>query len=437
VPKTLCVAAVPERTDGDERGVLRPARIGARTNGSATSGPSHPPRVHPIRVLIADDQPLMARAVASVLSTDPTIEVVGMAEDADGAVELAATYLPDVVLLDVRMRGGGPRAAAGIKDRSPRSAIVGFSAHEDRHSVFSMLRAGAVGYLVKGSSAEDITEAVHRAAAGQSALSVGVTADVIRELAGRLESDRRVFERRRRQFERIRRVLSTGGVRVVFQPVVDLRSGEAVGYEALARFPTGPERGPEEWFREADEVELRTELELTTVRSALARMDAFAPETFLAVNLSPGTACSEHLERAIDAASSPRRVVLEVTEHAPVRDYGVLNAAIGTLRARGVRLAVDDAGSGFASLQHILRLAPDFIKLDMALTRDVDNDLARRALAAALISFSAEIGATIIAEGIETEAELRTLRDLGVEYGQGFHLARPAELPENTGLAAS
>jgi EAL domain-containing protein (putative c-di-GMP-specific phosphodiesterase class I) len=160
-------------------------------------------------------------------------------------------------------------------------------------------------------------------------------------------------------------------------------------------------------------------------------------ETFLAVNLSPETACSPDLLRAIQFTRATRRVVLEVTEHAPVRDYAKLNAAIGKLRTRGVRLAVDDAGSGFASLQHIIRLAPDFIKLDIGLTRDVDNDLARRALAAALISFAAEIGATIIAEGIETEAELSTLHELGVAYGQGFHLARPGDLPTALETAAT
>ncbi len=428
------VAALPQRTNGGAPAAgLRPPAHVARGPGAPTrarsSGERAAGRTGAIRVLIADDQPLMARAVESVLSADPRLQVVGIAEDADSAIELAINHQPDVVLLDVRMKGGGPRAAAGIRDRSPGSAIVGFSAHEDRHSVFSMLRAGAVGYLVKGASAEDITDAVHRAAAGQSALSVGVTADVIRELAGRLESDRRVFERRRRQFERIRSVLSAGGINLVFQPVIDLRTQCPVGFEALARFPAAPGRSPEQWFEEAEQVELRTELELTAIRMALARIADLPGESFLAVNLSPETACSPNLERAIDFSRAARRVVLEVTEHAPVRDYGRLNASIGTLRARGVRLAVDDAGSGFASLQHILRLAPDFIKLDMALTRDVDNDLARRALAAALISFSAEIGATIIAEGIETEAELSTLRELGVAYGQGFHLARPADLP--------
>jgi EAL domain-containing protein (putative c-di-GMP-specific phosphodiesterase class I) len=131
------------------------------------------------------------------------------------------------------------------------------------------------------------------------------------------------------------------------------------------------------------------------------------------------------------------RVVLEVTEHAPVSDYGRLNGSLGALRARGVRLAIDDAGSGFSSLQHILRLAPDFIKLDMALTRDVDNDLARRALAAALISFAAEIGAVIVAEGIETRAELETLRELGVRFGQGYYLARPEPFPSSDEAATA
>jgi len=99
------------------------------------------------------------------------------------------------------------------------------------------------------------------------------------------------------------------------------------------------------------------------------------------------------------------------------------------LRDRGIRLAIDDAGAGFSSLRHIVRLSPDFIKLDITLTRDIDADPARRALATALISFASEIGATIIAEGIETRSEFETLRALGVAFGQGFYLARPAALP--------
>ena len=121
--------------------------------------------------------------------------------------------------------------------------------------------------------------------------------------------------------------------------------------------------------------------------------------------------------------------MVEVTEHAPVADYDALADALRGVRKRGVRLAVDDAGSGFASLRHILRLSPDIIKLDRALTSDIDRDEAREALAAALIVFADRIGSTVVAEGIEREPELLTLRSLGVPYGQGYYLARPEPLP--------
>ena len=119
------------------------------------------------------------------------------------------------------------------------------------------------------------------------------------------------------------------------------------------------------------------------------------------------------------------RLAIELTEHARITDYPALSEALTGLRARGVRLMIDDVGAGFASLHHILRLAPDAIKLDRSLTSGIEADPARRALAAALVTFAGEIGATIIAEGIETEDELAALQALGVERGQGFHLGRP------------
>jgi EAL domain-containing protein (putative c-di-GMP-specific phosphodiesterase class I) len=121
--------------------------------------------------------------------------------------------------------------------------------------------------------------------------------------------------------------------------------------------------------------------------------------------------------------------VLELTEHASVGNYGRLADALDPLRVRGVRVAVDDAGAGFASFRHILNLNPDIIKLDMALTRGIQADPVRRALASALVTFARELHAVIVAEGIETEAELKALRSLGVGYGQGFFLARPGSLP--------
>ncbi len=381
-----------------------------------------------IRVLIADDDPILIRSLIGLLASQPDIDVVATARDGREAVDLATRHRPDVAVVDVRMDGGGPWAARSIRRRSPHSEILAYSAHDDRRNVLDMLSAGASGYVLKGASGPDVLDAIRRTAAGRTALSVGVTADVVRELMARLNGERARQEGRRRAVERVRRALTPDGMHVVFQPIFDLATGRLVGMEALSRFPFDPNRAPERWFEEAALVDLRTELEMAAVRAALGRMDDLPEDAFLSVNLSPETACSDELLRAIDFALSPARLVLEVTEHARVRDYERLGAAVATLRGRGVRLAVDDAGSGFASLQHILRLAPDFIKLDMALTRDVDSDVARRALAAALISFASQIGAEIIAEGIETAPELEALRELGVGFGQGFHLGRPAPL---------
>jgi EAL domain-containing protein (putative c-di-GMP-specific phosphodiesterase class I) len=123
------------------------------------------------------------------------------------------------------------------------------------------------------------------------------------------------------------------------------------------------------------------------------------------------------------------RVVLEITEHAPVDDYDHLTAALERLRRAGVSVAVDDAGAGFASLQHILRLRPDVIKLDITLVRDINRDPVKRALASSLVTFAGDIGSQITAEGIETPEELAALVDLGVPWGQGYYLGRPGPLP--------
>lgn len=129
------------------------------------------------------------------------------------------------------------------------------------------------------------------------------------------------------------------------------------------------------------------------------------------------------------AASSPERVVVEITEHAPIANYKRLNGALNRLRTLGAQLAIDDAGAGFASLRHILRLAPEFIKLDRSLIAGIEQGGPQRALASGLISFADKIGATIIAEGVERDAEVIALRGLGVSLAQGNFLARPAPLP--------
>jgi EAL domain-containing protein (putative c-di-GMP-specific phosphodiesterase class I) len=252
-----------------------------------------------------------------------------------------------------------------------------------------------------------------------------VYARELRELFHRNEATAHGMREAEEARQRIARVLSGVGLRFMFQPISNLETGGVAGVEALARFTDG--RGPDTWFAEANSVDLEEELDLAALRAALAHLDHLPRGAFLSVNLSPGTAASETLRHLLDPLPC-ERVVLEITEHAPIEDYEALDESLRWIRHRGGRVAVDDAGAGFASLRHILSLAPDVIKLDISLTRNIDTDRARRALARAFITFAEDIGAMIVAEGIETQAELESLQELGVAYGQGFHLARPARL---------
>jgi len=219
-----------------------------------------------------------------------------------------------------------------------------------------------------------------------------------------------------------------GAIRVALQPIVNLGSAEVFGEEALARFGDGG--SPDRWFGDAWEAGLGKELELAAVRAAWPMAETIPEHAFLALNVSPETIMSPRLEEAWGDVD-PHRIVLEITEHRHVKDYAELCRALRPLRKRGVRLAVDDAGAGFASLNHILALSPDIIKLDVSLTGGIDHDSARQALASSLMAFAARIGATVVAEGIETLRELEALQILGIRYGQGFLLGAPRATTES------
>jgi EAL domain-containing protein (putative c-di-GMP-specific phosphodiesterase class I) len=382
----------------------------------------------PIRVLIADDDPLLRAAIAALVSSEATSACVGAVGSADDAIHAAVRERPDVALIDVRMPGGGAAAALGIKLNSPRTKVIALSAHEDQATVLEMLEAGAVGYLVKGTSAGAITDAIGNAAMGKGSLSAEVTSEVIEALTEQRSAARRAEQRRSELGGRIERALADESVlSLVFQPICDLKDGSVSGMEALSRFSAFPRQGPDRWFADAGEVGLRTELELLAIRRALERFADLPRSMYMAINASPATLLVPAFHELI-AATSAQRVVIEITENALVEDYDVLNASLGGIRELGCRLSIDDAGAGFASLSHILRLSPDFIKLDRTLTGGIEDDPSQQALAAGLISFSGAVGATIIAEGIEREEQVSVLSGLGIAYGQGYHLARPGAL---------
>lgn len=232
----------------------------------------------------------------------------------------------------------------------------------------------------------------------------------------------------RRQVEaRIKAVLNGDGVTSVYQPIVELKTGRPVGFECLSRFSGEPRQGPDVWFAEAASVGLGLELELKAVEWAFQAFQALPSHVYLAANLSPDAILIGKLESLL--SSMPKdRTVLEITEHATVTAYEEIAKALHPLRVAGARIAVDDAGAGYASFRHILRLQPDYIKLDRSLISNIETDPARRALAAAFIRFGDETGSKIVAEGVETRAELDALRALGVSKAQGYFFGKPAPL---------
>jgi len=256
------------------------------------------------------------------------------------------------------------------------------------------------------------------------AMDDGVIYAAARDITSMVLAEEQEIEHTKQQLLRVKSALDTRQLQTVFQPIIELKSRKVVGVEALARFGLSPKRPPDEWFAEADEVGLRPELEMRAVRQALPHVDRLPAGTFLALNVSPETLLTRDFAEEL-AVHDGSRLVIEVTEHAAVEDYNRLQQAISLLRADGVRFAIDDAGAGFSSMKHIVRLVPDFIKLDFSLTRDIDSDPVKRALASALVTFCSEIGALLIGEGVETRGELDVLLELGFEEAQGFYLAKP------------
>lgn len=218
-------------------------------------------------------------------------------------------------------------------------------------------------------------------------------------------------------------------IEVVFQPIVDLVSGRTVSVEALARFASPSHRPPNEWFEEAHRVGLGVALEQVAVARALEYEPMIPDGVSISVNVGPEAIITPHLRQLISRFGRGR-VVIELTEHAAFERFPEMPAALVPLRRAGALISVDDAGSGYSTLAHILRLAPDFIKLDRQLISGIDLDPVRRAMVTSMVTFAGETGATILAEGIENADELETVRSLGVRFCQGFHLSRPAPLEQ-------
>ena len=383
-----------------------------------------------IRVLIADDEQTVRESLASVIGSDPSLEIVGSAQDAQGAIDLAAWRLPDVAMLDVRMPGGGPRAAAEIARLSPTTRVLALSAVEDSESVLAMIRAGALGYVGKTASNEEILGAIHGTAEGGTRLSpraVNGVFEAIAETADGQGGSNGNEPSPRDQREEIARIIERRAVEFAYQPIADLETFHVIGVEALPRFRTRPMRPPETWLTEAAKHGSLIDLELVALAAALGGMEVLPSDAFLAVSVSPRTALSDRLGDLFRGADL-NRIAIELNEHSADLDQ-LPTGALEELRDGGVRVGVRHAGSGLWGLRHLAKLAPDLIKVDMSTLREMSADPTGHDPVSSVIRFAFDTGAKVVADGVETDQEAEALRRLGIDLAQGNYLARPGQIP--------
>lgn len=236
-----------------------------------------------------------------------------------------------------------------------------------------------------------------------------------------------------READDVRRALlhlvETQTVDVAYQPIYELRTMRCLGVEALARFPE-PFARPDLTFAQAERVGLGLELEELVVRRAWPVLDQLAPGQFLALNLTP----SSLLALARRANHRPEvdlsALVVEVTEHRAIDAYADIRRELQQLRERGLRIAVDDAGAGYASMRHVLELRPDLVKIDRWLVDGLSRDCARRAAVSSFVTLARDLGSVVVAEGVEQQSDLDAIADLGLDAAQGYLLGRPSTQPQ-------
>ncbi len=379
----------------------------------ASSSTERAEETSPIRVLVADDEETVVDVLRALIGSDPSLRFVGAAHDAEGAIELAVRERPDVVLLDVRMPGGGGlRAAREISKRCAPAKVVALSAHNDSDTVIRMISAGASAYVPKADSTEKILRTIHRAADhGYVATDEKPSLTVVSPL----------LPRRTQQSTAVAKAILDGAITVEFEPIAELASGRIVGLDARPRVATLPHRSYDTWIADAEATDLLLDLELAAFRASLHALTTVPDELFLEFEVTPQTASTGRFRRAIRRPAADR-IALGFSPLATAGDdltEGGRTGVLSGLRERGVRIAARDVGPGFAGLRHLSLLSPDLARLDETLVRALGESFASHSIVAAVAACAADVGARLTAPGVTSEGQLQELGNLGVALVQG------------------
>jgi EAL domain-containing protein (putative c-di-GMP-specific phosphodiesterase class I)/ActR/RegA family two-component response regulator len=372
----------------------------------------------PACILVADDEPGLLDIVTTLLNEAGYRTIA--ASTGTAAMEHARRENVDVVLTDISMPGAtGVEVLRSVRQHNIDTPVILMTGNPTVPTAVEALKLGALGYLAKPVPAEKLLDAVGEALA--LARLTRLRRQALAELGGeeRFIADRAGLEA---LFGR-----AQAGLWTAYQPVVWARDAKRFGHEALLRTTAREVPHPGVLLDAAERLERVAELG-RQVRANVAR-DLDTLTDAVLVNLHPLDLADPELGAEADPLSlHANRVVLEITERAPLERVGDLRDLVARLRARGFRIAVDDLGAGYAALSSFASLEPDVVKLDMSLVRDVDHHPTRRKLVASITELCRDLGILVVAEGIETESERDVLVDLGCDLLQGFLLGRPEPL---------
>lgn len=329
--------------------------------------------------------------------------------------------------------------AAVRKCLAANSCAVTINPHDDNFVVFQVPSAE----VDVADLARDIEERVMARVEAVYGEEIGALCEIVAGRADIVEDPRIRFERTLyrgireaagaarsvEQRERLRRIaeLKTSirdhAIYVDYHPIVVASSGDVFGYEALARGLRRGLRRPEVMFEIAAEANLIWELSRLCRATALEGLSRLGSGVLLFLNVDP----HDFADPDFDLTGDPTRLVIEITERIAIKDYPRVRERLGAFRARGIRIAVDDAGSGYAGLGTIANLEPNFIKLDMSLITGIEANATKRHLVETMVRFANEQGAMVIAEGVERAEEFGVVQSLGVHLVQGFFVDQAPE----------
>jgi EAL domain-containing protein (putative c-di-GMP-specific phosphodiesterase class I)/GGDEF domain-containing protein len=369
---------------------------------------------------IAVPQPMPAAVMAAFDGI--VLRPVEVEPDAEAVIALLREGAVSDVLVDLRE---GVELAREIASEQPDARIVGLL-DDTAAGAPGALAAGVFAFLNASSSSDDARAVL----AGRATMPPEFADAVLRASARPLHRRERELAPRARLVSQARRGIDApGALRPVFQPIAKLAERGLYGYLALTRFTGESDERTGRRFAEAHALGLGMDLELAAARAALSQLTRFPDGVALFLKLSCATLADDRVIELVELNDAPK-VVIELGGHPEPAEATAFNHNVAALRDTGIRFSVDETGASFGALDRMLDLAPNFIRLARGLTRDIDTDRTRRALALAVTSFATHLGARVIADAVETAEELSALKRMGVTYGLGFHIGRPGPLPE-------